>query len=348
MTHPRNVDRRRFISGGAMALAAAQMAVLAEASPAVAKASSATVPAIRPGSHTSFGSFRQIDAGVLNIGYAEAGPADGPAVILLHGWPYDVHSYVDVAPALAAAGYRVIVPYSRGYGTTRFLSHGAIRNAQQTAVAQDVVALMDALKIRSAIVGGYDWGARTAAIVATLWPERCKALVPVSGYLITNLEANTHPLPPAAEWGWWYQYYFATERGRLGYAQNRREFARLIWKNSSPNWNFDESTFERSAAAFDNEDHVAIVIHNYRWRLSLANGEAEYDDLEARLSKAPTIGVPTLTIGSDFDGPAASGAGYRSKFTGPYAHRVFPGVGHNVPQEAPQAFAQAVIDADGL
>jgi pimeloyl-ACP methyl ester carboxylesterase len=348
MTQPEFFDRRRFVSGGAMALAAAQLAILAGTSPAGATGKNAPVPSIQPGSHTSFGSFKQIDAGVLNIGYAEAGPADGPAVVLLHGWPYDIHSYVDVAPALAAAGYRVIVPYSRGYGTTRFRSRSAIRNAQQSAVAQDVVALMDVLQIRSAIVGGYDWGARTAAIVAALWPERCKALVSVSGYLITNLEANTHPLPPAAEFGWWYQYYFATERGRAGYAQNRREFARLIWKNSSPTWSFDEATFERTAAAFDNEDHVAIVIHNYRWRLSLAYGEAEYDELEARLTKAPTIAVPTLTIGSDFDGAAASGEGYRSKFTGPYAHRVFPGIGHNVPQEAPQAFVQAVIDVDRL
>lgn len=320
-------------------MAATQLAMWGDTAPA-AKGTS--------GAHASFSSIRQVEAGVLSIGYAEAGPAEGPAVILLHGWPYDIHSYVDVAPALAAAGYRVIVPYSRGYGITRFLEREAMRNAQQSAVAQDVVELMDALRIRSAIIGGYDWGARTAAIVAALWPQRCKALVPVSGYLITNLQANTRPLSPVAELAWWYQYYFATERGRQGYSANRRDFARLIWKNSSPRWDFDVATFERSAAAFDNEDHVAIVIHNYRWRLSLAPGEAKYDKLEAKLNEAPVITVPTITIASDFDGAAASGESYRKQFTGPYAHRILPGIGHNVPQEAPQAFAQAIFDVDAL
>ena len=347
--HPSDTyDRREFLGKGAMAIAATQLAVWGDAAPVVAKNAGAAVPAIAPGSHTSFANLKQIDAGVLSVGYAQCGPTEGPPVVLLHGWPYDIHSYVDVAPALATAGYRVIVPYSRGYGTTRFLSRTAVRNAQQSAAAQDVVALMDALKIKSAIVGGYDWGARTAGIVAALWPERCKALVSVSGYLITNLLANTHPLSPVAEWGWWYQYYFATERGRLGYSENRREFARLIWKNCSPKWDFDDATFARSAAAFDNEDHVAIVVHNYRWRLSLASGEPQYDHLEARLDEAPAIAVPTITIASDFDGAAASGDSYRRKFTGAYAHRILPGIGHNVPQEAPQAFAQAVIDADGL
>ena len=332
-------DRRSFLNSGAMALAAAPLGVFGSA-PARAKTKSGTA--------AEFASLKQIDAGVLNIGFAEAGPATGPAVILLHGWPYDIHSYVEVAPALAAAGYRVIVPYLRGYGTTRFRSSHTTRNAQQAAVAVDVIALMDALKIKSAILGGFDWGARTAAIVAALWPERCKALVSVSGYLITNLQANTQPLPPQAELGWWYQYYFATERGRIGYAQNRRDFTRLIWKNSSPTWNFSDQTFARSAAAFDNEDHVAIVIHNYRWRLSLAAGEPEYEPLEAKLNAAPAISVPTLTLASDFDGGAASGAAYRNKFTGPYAHRILPGIGHNVPQEAPAAFAQAVLDVDQL
>ena len=341
-------DRREFLGRGAVALAATQLGVWGGGAPASATGANRTISSMRPGLHTAFASFKQVDAGLLNIGYAEDGPSDGPAVILLHGWPYDIHSYVDVAPALAAAGYRVIVPYSRGFGTTRFLSHSAMRNAQQSAVAQDVVALMDALKIRSAIMGGYDWGARTAAIVAALWPERCKALVAVSGYLITNLQANSRPLPPVAEWGWWYQYYFSIERGRLGYAENRRDFARLIWKNSSPKWDFDEATFERTAAAFDNEDHVRIVIHNYRWRLSLEKGEPEYNHLEAKLNEAPAIAHPTITLASDFDGAAASGQSYRKQFTGPYGHRILPGIGHNVPQEAPQAFAQAILDVDGL
>jgi pimeloyl-ACP methyl ester carboxylesterase len=340
-------NRRDFLRRGAMALATAQLAAWQQ----VASAATGTHPDTASnggGVHTAFTSIKQVDAGVLNIGYAELGPAEGPAVILLHGWPYDIHSYVDVAPALAGVGYRVIVPYLRGYGTTRFLAPDAVRNAQQSAVAQDVVALMDALKIKSALIGGYDWGARTAAIVAALWPKRCKALVSVSGYLITNLQANTHPLPPAAELGWWYQYYFATERGRQGYAENRRDFARLIWKLSSPKWDFDGATFERSASAFDNADHVEIVIHNYRWRLSLAKGEAKYDALEAKLNGSPKISVPTITIASDFDGASASGEGYRKQFTGPYGHRILPGIGHNVPQEAPQAFTQAVIDADRL
>lgn len=264
--------------------------------------------------------------------------------MLLHGWPYDIHSFVDVAPMLASAGYRVIVPYLRGYGTTRFLASNAFRNAQQAAVAVDVIALMDALSIRQAVVAGFDWGARTADIVAALWPERCRGLVAVSGYLITNLKANEQPLPPAGERGWWYQYYFSTERGRLGYEKYRRDFARLIWKSASPKWNFDDATFNRSAAAFDNPDHVDIVIHNYRWRLGLAKGDPRYDELERRLSDAPTISVPTITISSDFDGAAADGAAYAKKFSGKYAHRFLRDIGHNVPQEAPQAFAQAVLD----
>ncbi len=348
MSRLNTCDRREFIGRGAVAIAAAQLAVWGRDAPALATGENRTVSSIQPGLHTSFASIKQVDAGMLSIGYAQDGPADGPAVILLHGWPYDIHSYVDVAPALAAAGYRVIVPYSRGFGTTRFLSRGAIRNAQQSAVAQDVIALMDALKIRSAIIGGYDWGARTAAIVAALWPARCKALVAVSGYLITNLQANTRPLAPTAELGWWYQYYFAIERGQLGYSQNRREFARLIWRNSSPKWDFDEATFERTAAAFDNEDHVSIVIHNYRWRLSLEKGEPQYDQLEAKLNAAPAIAPPTITLASDFDGATASGHSYRAQFTGPYSHRILPGIGHNVPQEAPGAFAQAIVDVDAF
>ena len=303
---------------------------------------------IRNGTNTSFGALKQIDAGVLNVGYAEAGPSDGPAVMLLHGWPYDIHSYVDVAPVLASKGYRVIVPYLRGYGTTRFLSSETFRNGQQSAVAVDVIALMDALKIEKAILAGYDWGARTADIVAALWPERCKAIVAVSGYLITNLKANQQPLPPQAELGWWYQYYFATERGRIGYDKNRHDFAKLIWKIASPKWNFDEATFDRSAASFDNPDHVAIVIHNYRWRLGLAEGERKYDDFEGRLAQFPAIGVPTITLEGDANGaPHPEPASYAKRFSGKYEHRLIEGgVGHNLPQEAPQAFAQAVIDVN--
>ena len=293
--------------------------------------------------------MKQIDAGVLNVGYAEAGPADGPAVILLHGWPYDIHTYVDVAPLLASKGYRVIVPYLRGYGTTRFLSSETARNGQQSVIAVDIVALMDALKIEKATIGGCDWGARTANIIAALWPERCKAMVSVSGYLIGSREANRMPLPPKAELAWWYQYYFATERGRAGYEQNRRDFARLIWQLASPKWNFDDATFDRSAASFDNPDHVDIVIHNYRWRLSLAEGEPQYDDLENRLAKGPVIAVPTITLEGDANGaPHPDPASYAGKFSGRYAHRTIEGgIGHNLPQEAPQAFAEAIVEADG-
>src|SRR2546422_615843 len=289
------------------------------------------------GTNTSFGSLKQINAGVLNVGYAEAGPTDGPAVILLHGWPYDIHSYVDVAPLLASAGYRAIVPYLRGSGTTRFLSSETFRNAQQSAVALDIIALMDALRIKKAIVAGFDWGSRTAAIIAALWPERCKALVAVSGYLITNLKANLQPLPPAAELGWWYQYYFSTERGALGYTKYRHDFNKLIWKNASPKWDFDDATFDRTATSFDNPDHVSIAIHNYRWRLSLTKGEPRYDALEEKLFQAPHITVPAITIASDFDGAAADGQSYAKKFSGKYSHRILNGIGHNVPQEIGRA-----------
>ena len=296
---------------------------------------------------TAFGALKQIHAGLLDVGYAEVGPPSGEPVILLHGWPYDIHSYVDVAPRLASAGMRVVIPYLRGYGTTRFLSGETFRNGQQAALARDVIAFMDALGIEQAIVGGFDWGARSVGILASLWPERCAGIVAVSGYIVVNLEANRRPLPPAAELGWWYQYYFATERGRIGYAENTHEFNKLIWKIASPKWNFDDATFDRTAASFNNPDHVDIVIHNYRWRLSLADGEREYDDLEERLAASPAIGVPAITISSDFDGAAADGARYRQRFSGPYSHRILEGIGHNVPQEAPQAFAQAVLDVSG-
>jgi pimeloyl-ACP methyl ester carboxylesterase len=298
---------------------------------------------------SDFGELQQVDAGVLNVGYAEAGPADGPAVLLLHGWPYDIHSFVEVAPLLAAAGYRVIMPYLRGYGTTGFLSGETLRNGQQSVLARDTIALMDALEIDKAIVAGFDWGARTANIVAALWPERCKAMVSVSGYLIGSPEANRVPLPPSAELQWWYQYYFATDRGRAGYDTYRRDFAKLIWQTASPKWDFDDATFDRSAASFDNPDHVSIVIHNYRWRLGLADGEPEYDDLEQRLAKGPVITVPTITLEGDANGaPHPDPSSYANKFLGRYTHRVIKGgIGHNLPREAPQAFTEAIVEVDG-
>jgi pimeloyl-ACP methyl ester carboxylesterase len=302
----------------------------------------------RPGTSTSFGALKQIEAGVLDVGYAEAGPPDGRAVILLHGWPYDIHSFADAAPLLAAAGYRVIVPYLRGYGTTRFLSEATPRNGQQSVLGVDAIALIDALGIDQAILAGFDWGARTANVVAALWPGRCKAMVSVSGYLIGSQQASKAPLPPPAELAWWYLFYFATERGRAGYATYRREFAKLIWQSASPRWNFDDATFNRSAAAFDNEDHVAIVIHNYRWRIGAAAGEALYDDLEKQLASGPVITVPTITLEGDANGaPHPDPGTYRAKFSGKYAHRTISGgIGHDLPQEAPQAFAEAIIDAD--
>jgi pimeloyl-ACP methyl ester carboxylesterase len=325
-----------------MTLAATQFALTG---PAGAQSGSPK-PAIKPGTNISFPALKQVNAGLLNVGYAETGPADGPPVILLHGWPYDIYAFADVAPILASSGFRVIVPYLRGYGTTRFLATETPRNGQPGALATDIIALMDALKIDNAVIAGFDWGARTAAIVAALWPERCKALVSVSGYLIGSQEANKTPLPPKAELAWWYQYYFATERGRVGYEKYRREFSKLIWQLASPKWSFDDATFDRSAAAFDNPDHVDIVIHNYRWRLALAQGEAKYDDLEKRLAALPVIAVPTITLEGDANGaPHPDPAAYAKKFSGKYAHRLITGgIGHNLPQEAPQAFAQAVID----
>jgi pimeloyl-ACP methyl ester carboxylesterase len=301
---------------------------------------------------TSFGPVRQIDAGLLDVGYVEVGPPDGQPVVLLHGWPYDIHSYAEVAPALGAAGYRVLVPYLRGYGTTRFLREAADapRNGQQAALAVDAIDLMDALDIDSAIVAGFDWGARTADVVAALWPERCKALVSVSGYLIGNQEVNKAPLPPAAELSWWYQFYFATERGRAGYDRYRREFAELIWHTASPRWTFDDATFDRSAAAFDNPDHVDVVVHNYRWRLGVAPGESRYDELEKQLATSPVITVPTITLEGDANGaPHPEPSTYATKFTGVYVHRTIAGgIGHNLPQEAPEKFVDAVLEVDEL
>jgi pimeloyl-ACP methyl ester carboxylesterase len=301
------------------------------------------------GTSVSLGPLRQVGAGVLNVGYAESGPEDGPAVILLHGWPYDINAFADVAPLLAAKGYRVIVPHLRGYGTTRFLSDATLRNGQPSALASDTIALMDALKIEKAVAAGFDWGARTANIMAALWPERVSAMVSVSGYLIGNQQAGKMPLLPKAELEWWYQFYFATERGRAGYDKYRREFSKLIWQLASPKWKFDDATFDRSAAAFDNPDHVAIVIHNYRWRLALAEGEPKYAEMEKRLAEMPAIAVPTITLEGDANGaPHPDAASYARKFSGKYSHRVIGGgVGHNLPQEAPQAFADAVVEVDG-
>ena len=335
-------DRRRFFGTAAIAFAATQFGMIGTA----AAQREAQIPPVKPNPNTSFGPLKQIDAGVLNVGYAEAGSANGIPVILLHGWPYDIYSFVDVAPLLASAGYHVLVPYLRGYGTTRFLSGETMRNGQPSALAVDAIAFMDALKIEKATFAAFDWGARTANIVAALWPERCHTLVCVSGYLIGSQEAGKMPLPPKAELEWWYQFYFATERGRLGYEKNRHDFNKLIWRLASPKWQFDDATFNRSATAFDNPDHVSIVIHNYRWRLGLSQGEAKYDDLEKRLAEAPVITVPTITLEGDANGaPHPEPSAYAKKFSGKYEHRTITGgIGHNLPQEAPQAFAQAVVD----
>ena len=341
--------RRRLLGAAGIAIAARlSRPHWANAQPSGAKL--VNTPPIRPEVNAAFASPKQIAAGVLDVGYAEVGPRGGHPVILLHGWPYDIHSYADVAPLLASAGYRVIVPYLRGYGTTRFVSNDTVRNGQQAVMATDIIALMDALGIQKAIMAGYDWGARTADIMAALWPGRCKALVSVSGYLIGSPEANVAPLPPRAELAWWYQFYFATERGRSGYGKYRNDFARLIWQIASPKWSFDDVTFDRSAKAFDNPDHVSIVIHNYRWRLGLAEGEPQYDDLEKRLAAAPVIGVPTITLEGDANGaPHPEPASYANKFSGKYTHRLLRGgIGHNLPQEAPHEFVQAVIDVDGF
>jgi pimeloyl-ACP methyl ester carboxylesterase len=340
--------RRRLLSVAAMSFVATEFDAIGQAH------AQSNVPAIADpttsgrNATTSFGALKQIDAGVLSVGYAEMGPANGRPLILLHGWPYDIHSFVDVAPTLASAGYRVIVPYLRGYGTTRFLSNDTFRNGQPSAIAVDMIALMDALKIQKAMLGGFDWGARTVNIMAALWPERCDATVSVSGYLIGSQEAGKMPLPPKAELDWWYQYYFATERGRKGYDQYRHDFSKLIWQLASPKWSFDDATFDRSAASFKNPDHVAIVVHNYRWRLGIAAGEPKYDDLEKRLAASPVISVPTITMEGDANGaPHPDPSAYAGKFSGKYSHRTIAGgIGHNLPQEAPQAFAQAIIDVD--
>jgi pimeloyl-ACP methyl ester carboxylesterase len=342
--------RRHFFGAAAVTIAASQLGIAGSADAQSGNKRATQLPAIKPGTNTSFTALKQIDAGVLSVAYAEAGPPDGPPVILLHGWPYDIYSFVDVTPLLASAGYRVLVPYLRGYGGTRFLSNDTVRNGQPSAVAADTIAFMDALKIQSGVLAGFDWGARTVNIVSALWPERCKATVSVSGYLIGSQEAGKMPLPPKAELEWWYQFYFATERGRLGYEKYRRDFSKLIWQLASPKWQFDDATFDRSAAAFDNPDHVSVVIHNYRWRLALADGEPKYADLDKRLAELPVITVPTITLEGDANGaPHLDPSAYAKKFSGPYEHRIITGgIGHNLPQEAPQAFAEAVIDATKL
>ncbi|MFJ9831852.1 alpha/beta fold hydrolase [Streptomyces sp. NPDC101169] len=355
------INRRTFTRSAGVGTGAAALALTgglqtgAKAATARNEAGTAptpAVPAVTPGTHTSFARLRQVRAGVLDVGYAEDGPMHGPVVICLHGWPYDIHSYADVAPLLAGQGYRVIVPFLRGHGATRFLSPRTVRNAQQSAIALDIIALMDALQIDRALLAGFDWGSRTADIIAALWPERVKALVSVSGYLITNVEAQKKPLPPKAEYAWWYQYYFSTERGRLAMENktDRHDLCRLVWDTVSPTWHFDDATFERTAAAFENPDYAAIVIHNYRWRLGLADGERRYDRYEKLLATRPVIGVPTITIDAGRDPFTApgNGASYRDRFAGPYAHRALAGIGHNVPQEAPNAFVQAVVDVDHL
>jgi pimeloyl-ACP methyl ester carboxylesterase len=341
-------DRRRFIETSAMAIAGLKLDAFRAAGARSTSARAGDKP--MKASNNSFGPIKQINAGVLNVGYAESGPPSGPPVILLHGWPYDINAFVDVAPLLAAKGYRAIIPYLRGYGSTRFLSSDTVRNGQQSALAVDTIALMDALKIQKAIVAGFDWGARTANIVAALWPKRVKGMVSVSGYLIGNQAAGHLPLPPSAELQWWYQFYFATERGRAGYDKYRHDFSKLIWQIASPKWRFDDATFDRSAESFNNPDHVSIVIHNYRWRLGLAQGEAKYDDLEKRLAASPVISIPTITMEGDANGaPHPEPGAYANKFSGKYAHRnITGGIGHNLPQEAPQAFADAVIEVDRL
>ncbi len=338
-------SRRSFLGAAAMTLAFAGVSKGEVSEP---RHSLRDLP--RAGASTFTSPVKQINAGVLSVGYVDQGPIDGQAVILLHGWPYDIHSFADVARILAAANYRVIVPHLRGYGTTQFLSAETVRNAQPTTFALDVIALMDALQIEQAIIGGFDWGARTVDIVAALWPERCKGLVSVSGYLIGSQQAGKVPLPPKAELAWWYQFYFATDRGRDGYDKYRRDFAKLVWQTASPQWNFSNETFDRSADSFDNPDHIRIVIHNYRWRLGIEAGEPKYDEIEQKLAASPSISIPTITLEGDANGaPHPDSKDYAKKFTGKYAYRLVQGgIGHNLPQEAPEAFAQAIQDVTAL
>jgi pimeloyl-ACP methyl ester carboxylesterase len=342
-------DRRVFLSHVAKSMAVGPLVMIGSADDSFTNPKSMDMNATKQETNSSFGQLKQIDAGVLNVGYVDEGRAEGPVVMLLHGWPYDIYSFADVVPLITSKGYRAIVPHLRGYGTTRFLSKETVRNGEQAAIAQDIIDLMDALSIKKAIIAGFDWGARTANIIAALWPERCKAMVSVSGYLIGNQQAGKLPLPPKAELQWWYQYYFATERGRAGYEKYTHDFAKLIWQIASPKWNFDDATFEKSAASFNNPDHVSIVIHNYRWRLGLVEGEEKYNELEKRLAAAPVITVPSITLEGDANGaPHPDSSVYANKFTGKYKHRLVEGgIGHNLPQEAPKDFADAIIAVDG-
>jgi pimeloyl-ACP methyl ester carboxylesterase len=343
-------NRRRFFGAAAFTLAAHEIALAGFSTTKSNLIFPANAGRAKQEADIAFDTIKQINAGTLNIGYAESGSEHNPVVILLHGWPYDIYSFADSAALLVSAGYRVIVPWLRGFGTTQFLSTETVRNGQQSVIAVDMINLMDALQIKKVVVAGFDWGARTANIMAALWPERVKAMVSVSGYLIGSQEANKMPLPPSAELQWWYQYYFATERGRAGYEKYRNDFAKLIWKTASPKWNFDETVFEKTAASFSNADHVRIVVHNYRWRLGLAEGEAKYDGLEKQLAEFPVITVPTITLEGDANGaPHPDSAVYRNKFSGRYAYKLITGgVGHNLPQEAPKAFADSIIEADGF
>jgi len=340
-------NRRSFLSDVAKSMAVGPLVMIGSADDYFTNIKPENMTVTNQGSDASF-KLKQIDAGVLNVGYVDEGPANGPVVILLHGWPYDIYSYVDVVPLLTSKGYRTIVPYLRGYGTTTFLSKETVRNGQQSAIAKDIIDLMDALNIKKAIVAGFDWGARTANIIASLWPERCKAMVSVSGYLIGNQQAGKLPLPPKAELQWWYQYYFATERGRAGYEKYTHDFAKLIWQIASPKWNFNDATFEKTATSFNNPDHVSIVIHNYRWRLGLVEGEEKYAELEKQLAIAPVITVPSITLEGDANGaPHPDSSIYANKFTGKYKHKLIEGgIGHNLPQEAPEEFVNAIIEVD--
>ncbi|HEV2602576.1 MAG TPA: alpha/beta hydrolase [Microvirga sp.] len=327
-------SRRGFLGAAALGLMAVDAGL-----PARADASEASAPP-----EAGFSAVRKIEAGVLEVGYHELGSAEGPPVLLLHGFPYSVDSYSEVAPRLASLGCRVIVPFLRGHGPTRFLAAGMPRSGQQAALGADVIAFMDALGLSRAVLAGYDWGGRAACVVAALWPERCAGLVSVNSYLIQDIARADRPIAPAVESGLWYQYYFQTERGRAGLTANRREIARTLWLRNSPNWRFDEAVLERHARAFDNPDYVDVVIHSYRHRLGLAAGYAPYEEIERRLAVLPVIAVPTITLDGKADGvvPATDERASAAKFTGPRSHRIVEGAGHNLPEEAPQAFADAV------
>src|SRR5258705_1546482 len=332
-----SVDRWRRLFLGA-AISGVASGVFAQSGPPARPARAPSSRRMEP--------LRHVDAGVLNIAYYEEGPAEGPVVVLLHGFPYDIHSYMDVALQLAAQGCRAVVPYLRGFGATRFRDAATLRSGEQAAIGADVMALMDALRVRRAVFAGHNWGGRAACVAAALWPERCAGLVTVNSYLIQDLSRAMVPINPKYEVGLWYEYYFQLERGRAGLAANRRDIARILWKEWSPNWNFDDAIFDRSAAAFDNPDFVDVVIHSYRHRFGLAAGDPAYAGLQGRLAALPPISVPSVTLDGDKDGvlPAGDGRASAAKFTARRIHRVVPGAGHNVPQEAPEAFAAAVME----